>query len=347
MKISLSLAFLLNSLSKGSVHSFSVPGFKPLAFSSRPTIIKNNANRILPLPLKATEISLPEVEGPTVLLTETEIELLARNLRETIDISFLPNPIERQVVKLAITAVCEVAPVALPEGLFQELVSGNEDWEGVKEEFIRTINDQICIPIVSREVQDKIVDGICTVMFTSKSKKSAKRQFIGRVLQTTLNQDSEEEFASMLNDMIDIPIMSEEQEKEMFISQAKLISKTFEALVPESMREMLTKSSPEELQEARLNLIDRMNEKINIPLKSEKEEKVYLTKIVDFLLKRYGLAKGTKSVEEEIVDISKELKVVELELQVQEDIYAEKMEDLNGKKESLSARKAELEKMVV
>jgi hypothetical protein len=291
-------------------------------------------------------IPLIELEDPVVELTATEIELIARNLKETIDFPFLPNALEQQIVKAALTSFTKIAPLALPEGLFQELVSGNQDWDNVREEVIHILNDEICIPIVSRKVQDQIIDSICTVLFTSKSEKSAKRQMLGRALQTTLNQDSEEEFATMLNDMVDIPLMSEKKEQEVALKLARSINKAFETLVPEAMREMLMNSSPKELQEARLNLIDRMNEKIDIPFKSEEEERVYFVSIVDFLLKRYGVAKGTKMPEEELVDIGKELDIVEVELEVQEAIYERTMEELAAKKNSLSARKAELEKLV-
>lgn len=344
MKISTLLKFLVKVCLCSRAHSFVVPSLQ--LHRSKPAISCPS------FPLAATDddddvgIAVLTLEGPSVELTETEIELIARNLKETIDFPFLPNVLEKQIVKAALTGFCKIAPVALPEGLFQELVSGNEEWDNVKEEFIHILNDEICIPIVSREVQDQIVGSICTVMFTSKSEKAAKRQMLGRALQTTLNQDSEEDFATMLNDMVDIPFMSEEQEQVIARKLAKSIHNAFETMVPESMREMLMNTSPEELREARANLIDRLNEKIDIPFKTEEEERVYFESIVDFLLKRYGLAKGTKMPEEELVDIAKELDIVEVELEVQEAIYEKKVEELTDKKKSLSKRKAELEMLM-
>jgi len=342
MKISTSFELLLGVSLCSRAHSFAVPLLhRPVSAVSRPSFF-----------LTATDIDeevgipLTELEDPVVELTESEIEVIARNLKETIDFPFLPNALEQQIIKAALTSFTKIAPVALPEGLFQELVSGNQDWDNVREEVIHILNDEICIPIISRKVQDQIIDSICTVMFTSKSEKSAKRQMLGRALQTTLNQDSEDEFATMLNDMIDIPFMSEKKEQKVALKLARSINKAFETLVPEAMRKMLMNSSPEELQEARLNLIDRMNEKIDIPFKSEEKERVYFVSIVDILLKRYGLAKGTKMPEEELVDIGKELDIVEVELEVQEAIYKRTMEELAAKKNSMYARKAELEKLV-
>ena len=64
--------------------------------------------------------------------------------------------------------------------------------------------------------------------------------------------------------------------------------------MPEEVREMLQTSSPSELREVRKNLILRLNEMIDIPFKSEVEEEQYIENVVDFLLRRYGLEKGTK-----------------------------------------------------
>merc|ERR1719203_17907 len=356
LKSSLALGLLANASSWKSVRSFAFIGGGHLQSLSSPSAAAEIKNTDKVFSLKATatdkdaneqiEITLPKLKGPTVELTEAEIELIARNLRETIDIPYLPNPIEKQVVKMALTSFCSIAPIALPEGLFEELVSGNEDWDNVKEEFIHVINDQICIPIVSRKVQDQIVDGICTVMFTSKSEKSAKRQFIGRALQTTLNQESDDKLASMLNGMIDIPLMSEDQEQQLFLKLAKSIHDAFQVLVPEPMRDVLTSTAPEDLQQARLNLINRLNEKIDIPFKTEEEEAVYFKSIVDFLLKRYGVNKGTKTPAEQIEDINKELDIVNLELDVQVDIYENKMKDLNDNKDSLTKKLSELQELL-
>ena len=351
MKLSTSFALFVKFSLCSRAYSFSVP---PSSLTATAGAI--GAISKVPLPtfhLEALAIDVedegttfPGLDEPAIILTETEIELIARNLKETIDFPFLPNALEKQIIKGALTEFCKLGPVAMPKGLFEELVSGNEDWDNIREEVIHDLNDVICIPIVSRDVQDKIVDSICTVMFTSKSEKAARRQMIGRALQNSLNQDSEEEFATMLNNMVDIPMMNEEQEQVLMRKLVKRINKAFETMVPEDMREVLTHSSPEDLREARAHLIDRLNEKIDIPFKTEKEERVYFSSIVDFLLKRYGLAKGTKAPWEELKDVEKELGMVDVELEVQESIYQKKLEELENKKQSLALRKAELEDLV-
>jgi len=224
--------------------------------------------------------SAPEHTEPMVELTESEIELISRRLKGTIDIPFLNNAMEKQIIQAALTSFCKAAPVALPEGLFRDLVSGKQDWNQVKEDVIHIINDEICIPVIPRQVQDQMVNSICTVMFTSKAEQ---KQIVGRAIRSTLSENSEEEFATMLNEMIDVPLMNEKLEQEVFLKLARSISGAFEQLVPLEMRDLLTHSSPEELQEARQNLIDRLNEKIDIPFKTEQEERKYFVVIVDFL----------------------------------------------------------------
>mmetsp|Transcript_28870 Transcript_28870/g.62226 ORF Transcript_28870/g.62226 Transcript_28870/m.62226 type:complete len:367 (+) Transcript_28870:69-1169(+) len=286
-------------------------------------------------------------EAPTVELSEAEIELISRRAKKLVNFPFIPRGLEKQVIKMALTAFCKAGPRALPEGLFMQLVTNEVEWDDVNEEVVRELNAVICIPIISREIQEQVINSLCIVMFKgAKGQMAMERKLIGKALQASLNKDSDDDLAAMLNGMIDIPLMSEEQEQELFLKLSRSIMNTFETLVPEPMREILTNTSPEELREARLNLIDRMNEAIDIPFKSEKEEEEYFTAIVDFLLTRYGLDKGTKLPEEQLVDVEKELDVVAVEYEVSENIYRNSMEELDAKKKSLEARKAELEAMI-
>lgn len=293
--------------------------------------------------LPRAENSVPEPEEHSVNLAAPQIELIARRLKGTIDIPFLNNALEQNIIQAALTSFCEVAPVALPEDLFRDLVNGKKNFNLVKEDVIQIINDEICIPIIPRKVQDQIVGTICTVMFTPEA---AQKKMVGRAVRDTLSEFSEEEFATMLNEMIDVPLMNEDQEQKIALKLAGSITDAFETLVPESMRDILTNTSPEELQEARQNLIDRLNEKVDIPFKSEAEERKYFVIIVDFLLKRYGLDKGTKLPQEEFKDVSRELDLLTVELELFEASTSEKLELMKTKHSTLTTRKAELGEML-
>jgi hypothetical protein len=351
MKVSASLSILFNVSLWSSAHSFSttasvrsfsvssefaVNRFRPYDFSLQ---VASNPND-----LKASVAKEPEES--TVELTEVEIELLSRKLKDSVDFPYLPNFVEKQIIKTALTSFCKIAPLALPGDLFRDLITGSVDWNDIKEDVIQDLNDEICIPIVSRQVQDQIVDTICTVMFTSNAEKQEVVVKSLRSVACLDCPDAEEEFATMLNGMIDIPLMNEEQEQKVALKLAGTIRKAFETMVPEEVREILSESSPEELQEARQSLIDRLNEKIDIPLKSEQEERKYFAAIVDFLLKKYGLSKDTMLPEEELVDIARTLDILEVEIEVQEELMANKLGGMRSRMESLLARKALLESKV-
>ena len=263
-----------------------------------------------------------------------------------IDLPMVPNPIEKIVVKQIIMAFCEIAPVVLSEEVFIQLVSGEQDSDAVSEEIIREISDKICIPIISRDVQDSIVDKVCAVMFTSASSKKVKRQMIARSVRDSLNQNSKEELATKLNNMIDIPFVSEEKEQEMAEAIINSAAKTFEKVVPEPVRDMLMTTSPEELRGVRSNLILRLNEMIDIPFKSEAEEEEMIENIVDFLLQYYGLAEGTKTPEEELEDVERELTKIDIQIEAQRMVNEDKEEDFLNKKASLQHRKKTLEGVV-
>jgi len=105
---------------------------------------------------------------------------------------------------------------------------------------------------------------------------------------------------------------------------------------------ILQSSSPDELKEVRINLITRMNESIDIPFIDEKQEQVYCTIIVDFHLKKYGLAKGTNQPHEELMDVEYEIEGTQIQLEAQRAVNTEKEADFVNKLENLEKRKKEL-----
>jgi len=288
---------------------------------------------------ESQEITVTDVEDPPVALSEMEIRMLSKKLKSTFPIPHMPPMMEYQIIKLVITQVCKVAPIALPEGVFVSLVAGDIEWASVEVEVLKALNDEICIPLVPKATQDKLVNGICVILFAPESETKHRRKLLARHVQSALNEDSEEEFADMLDSMIDIPLIGREKNHAIALKLAKSIHNVFETLVPEPMRDVLTHSSPEELREARTNLVNRLNEKIDIPFKSEEEEEVYFKLIVDVLLKRYGLEKGAMMPKEEMKYVNHQLALLEEELDIHEAILHQTKLDLDEKMDRLKKRK--------
>ena len=64
-----------------------------------------------------------------IQVTDVEADLIAMNLRKTIDIPMIQNSLERLVVRQVIKATIDVGPLVLPEGTFNQLVSGEQDMD--------------------------------------------------------------------------------------------------------------------------------------------------------------------------------------------------------------------------
>lgn len=288
------------------------------------------------------EVEIADVEDAPIELSAVEIELLARNLKKTFPIPYIPPMMEQHIINLAITQICKIAPIALSEGLFVNLVAGDVEWASVEVEVLKSLNEEICIPLVPKETQDKLVEGICVILFAPQSEQNHRRKMLTRNVQKALNEDSEEEFANLIDSMIDIPLIGREKNHEIALKLARSIHKVFETLVPEPMRELLTHSSQEELREARTNLVNRLNEKIDIPFKNEEEEEVYFKAIVDFLLKRYGLERGAMMPQEEMNYVNHQLALLEEEIEIQEAVLHQTRLDLEEKMGRLKKRKGVL-----
>jgi hypothetical protein len=119
-----------------------------------------------------------------------------RSLDKMIDLPMVLNAIEKLVVKQVIMVFVGDAPRSLPEGVFNQLISGEQDVNAFfTEGVIREISDRICVPIISKNVQNFIAENICTVMFSSASAKKVRRYMCVRAMRDSLNVDLKVESA--------------------------------------------------------------------------------------------------------------------------------------------------------
>mmetsp|Transcript_17971 Transcript_17971/g.22011 ORF Transcript_17971/g.22011 Transcript_17971/m.22011 type:complete len:347 (-) Transcript_17971:81-1121(-) len=289
----------------------------------------------------SAEILPSEVE---IKLTDVEAEIIANNVKEIFRVPYLPDVVENVVVKEVILAFMKAGPVTLPPGVFNKLILGEGSANDLTDAVIYAISDEIDIPIISREVQNSIVKTVCSVMFSDPDPMSGKvkRQMAGRAVRDASHANSKIELAKKLDQMIDVPFISKKTKQNLELELVDIASSAFENLVPQSIKDVLEASSPDELQDVRLNIIDRLNKQIDIPFKSEEEEGVYFEIMVDFLLDRYGLAKGSKNPADELKDVLHKLEKVEVELEAQRIVDLKKEKEYLTKQNSLLARKKEL-----
>jgi hypothetical protein len=294
--------------------------------SSAPT--RNNIGK--------SSTSLFATPAGLVKITDVEAELIARKLREEIiDFPGVPNFMEKALVEQIIKAIIDVCPLVLPEDVFKRLIAGEAGMDGLSEAVIRRINEEIYIPILTREAQNALVEQICTILFSPTSFKKVRRQMLSRTARNLLNEDSRVVLATQLNDMFDIPFVSEKKEQLAAEKLVNLCYGIFETVIPPPVLDILETSDPEELREVRNNLITRLNEKIDVPFASEKKEEETLRFIVDFFLNYYGLSEGTKNPDEQIVDTEHKLRATEIELEALLDITQEQIDDLTTSRDAL------------
>ena len=283
-------------------------------------------------------------EKGQVKITDVEAELIARKLQGLIDIPGIPNIIEKPVVEQVIKAVIDVCPLILPEGVFNRLIAGEAGANGVSEAILMQINDAIYIPIISKEAQTAIVEQLCMILFTPSNFDAVRRKIVARAVREVFNTDSRMLLATKLNENIDLPLLSEDKEQMM---AEKLVNTCFDLLenfIPASIRSILENTSPEELQAVRRNMVTRLAERIDIPFTTEEHEEKVLKYIVDFFLEFYGLQEGTKSPEEQLIDLEHELNCVKLELEAFQEISAEKIIQMKENKKALVRKQNKIAK---
>ena len=193
------------------------------------------------------------------------------------------------------------------------------------------------MPLISKEVQDKIVDTICKVMFTSSSLKTVRRKMVVRHARHALNTGSREELATKLNDMVDIPLVDDGTEQKAAEKLIDTVCDALERVVPGPVQDLLQTSSPEELRDVRKNLVARVNKVVDVPWVSEQQEREAIRAIVDFWLNYYGLGEGTQTPEEKKAQLEYQLDCVAVELEAQRIVAQDIEADLLEKQAKLTA----------
>lgn len=288
----------------------------------------------------------PKTRRSEVTVTDVEAELIARKLRDLCDIPGIPNIIEKPIVEQVIKAFIQVCPLVLPEDVFNKLIAGEGGTNGVNEAIIRQINEKIYIPLISKEVQNHIVEQLCIVLFTPAQLGVVKRQMLTRAMRDVMNVESRQKFADKLNQCIDLPLLSEDHEQHMAEKIVNMCFDVLETFIPQSVRDVLENSSPEELRELRESLSVRLAEKIDIPFANEEEEQRVLKFVVDFFLEYCGLQDGTKTPSEQLNDLEHRLKCLDLELEAYEEISMDKIAKMRLQRKQLYQKRKEIARIV-
>jgi hypothetical protein len=292
----------------------------------------------------------PKNRRSAVTVTDVEAELIARKLRDLCDIPGIPNIIEKPIVEQVIKAFIQVYPLVLPEDVFNKLIAGEGGANGVNEAIIRQINEKIYIPLISKEVQNHIVEQLCIVLFTPAQLGVVKRQMLTRAMRDVMNVENRQivlhQYADKLNQSIDIPLLSEDHEQHMAEKIVNMCFDVLETFIPQSVRDVLENTSPEELRELRESLSVRLAEKIDIPFANEEEEQRVLKFVVDFFLEYCGLQDGTKTPSEQLNDLEHRLKCLDLELEAYEEISMDKIAKMRLQRKQLYQKKKEIARIV-
>lgn len=270
----------------------------------------------------ASESGLLETRTEEVTITDLEAELIANSLYEDlVSIPGVPKHFERLICQMVIKTFVSAIPTSVTEEEFNTLISGEADDRNVKRALINAVSDKLYIPFVSKEAQIELVNKLGNAFLVEPNLAPARHRLLVRSLKGAADVEHRQTVADELNANVDVPLLGEGQEQVMAEKFVELGFGTLEFFTPTAIKDLIRASSPEELIEVRTNMLDRLNEKINIPFVSEEDERIAYASVVDLFLGYYGLADGTKPKDEQLEDVQRELEMCTIEL----DSYREHM----------------------
>ncbi len=252
--------------------------------------------------------------------------------------------IEKPILQLIVKSFVKQCSLVLPEDVFNKLISGDGSGGGMYQfegEVIRQISDQIYIPIISKERQNQVIEVMCKIFFTDNGFVEVRHKIVDRSVRAMNDASYRSKIATQLNSIVNIPLLNESQEQVMAEKFINGCFQTLELFIPSPIRDILKSSSQSdvELGEIRNNLVDRLNEKVNLPWASEDDEKKAFHFIIDMFLSYYGLDDTAKSPEEIIRDIEHQLKMSAIELEAHQEHSHDKEKRLIAKIAALKEKR--------
>jgi len=291
--------------------------------------------------------SLGDVEE-NIRINDFEADLIVRKIREEelIKIPYVPKFMVGPILNQSLKLIIEKTPLYLSDDIFNGLMSGDSDLDDLEESIILQLNEDLYIPFLSREGQRDLVEKLCSIYFSPKSFRTAKRQALSRSARDFFNDESRKKIATELNELVDVPFFSEDQEQKAAEKIVDTVYATLQKVLPRTLLDALDSTSPEEIREIRTNLIDRLAEKIQVPLMSEEQEKKVVQTIVDGFLSYWGLEKGAKTLKEQMGDTQHRLRQVDIELEALRKTSQSRIQDLMENQQRLKEKVSTLANQV-
>lgn len=242
----------------------------------------------------------PEVRD---VFTEKLAKQLAGEVQKAVNIPFIPRPVVEYIMTEAIKdlstevsrdtlgKVRELLAAASTKTKFDDFPA--EDRDALAMQVASELNSKIDVPVLDEEQELQVLQEVFKVVFAclATSNATMRKELIKGSVEASKDllgsDESRDALTKRLNEMVDIPLLDENQEEEILKKAVASSSQTLQTLIPPEFIETLQGQRPEALFETKVFLVEKLNEKVDIVGLNEEQESALLTAMVDIIVDNY------------------------------------------------------------
>eukprot|EP00747_Dinoflagellata_sp_TGD_P180153 gnl/TRDRNA2_/TRDRNA2_32138_c1_seq1.p1 gnl/TRDRNA2_/TRDRNA2_32138_c1~~gnl/TRDRNA2_/TRDRNA2_32138_c1_seq1.p1 ORF type:complete len:313 (-),score=66.02 gnl/TRDRNA2_/TRDRNA2_32138_c1_seq1:61-957(-) len=222
-----------------------------------------------------------------------------------------------------------------------------------REQVIQAVSGSLsAVPLVPESMRNVLVGDIFDIIVGDTSLGAYTVGAAGSLITGTasnlLNQEGRTKLATRINNAVDLPGLSEEQEQAIFLKAVDFVGGYLEALIPPTWRKCLQGASPQEIDMFKQNIVTTLDGKFGLPFLSAEKRQGICRCVVDYMFDSFLDASGLDGVvlnpEMQLARLEKVQSDTKIELEVLRRQSARRDAALVRRLELLDKQKADLKK---
>jgi hypothetical protein len=241
--------------------------------------------------------------------TDTVFEEIAGRIQEHFaDIPFAPAPLVTYCLKQILENMSNDLDPATLSQINEVIVAETtaSEYDDFSSEQITTLSNQVAkelcdnnksaihLPMLSKTQEYEIIKQIVRVVFEvlTTSEEERRISWISSNLDAgkdlLSSPERRKKFAATINQVVDIPLLNEDQEESILEAALEQCATTLEQLLPPNLLSTLKGESPEGLAEMKEYMIDTVNGRVNLVGFDEQQEEEIIRNAINLLIDEYA-----------------------------------------------------------
>jgi len=241
-------------------------------------------------------------DGPSAL-TPLQVMDVTNMVIERVSLPMVPMSMQEAILAKCVQRVSHELPKHLTDRQLQQLragvdKAGSDISTEEREKMVKAVAQTLEVALLPSNMREKVACAIIDAVLgdvTVDAMVGATGALVAAAGTATVNSagslldaEGRKRIATRLNEQVDLPLLSEEQEQVLFEKFVNAVVEPLEKLIPEDMRSHLKAASAAELEALKQHLTEMLLEQLpGLPFLDKDKERQMLRVVVDFFVESF------------------------------------------------------------